>query len=333
MRPGRASSPEPGAGPPTDRRAAGPVGAQAGLLVVVVVWGANFSVVKDGLATLDPLVFNAARFVLAGLALTVLGFGRPTRLPHRRDLLPLAALGLVGHMAYQLGFIFGLDATLAGNAAIILAAAPIWTVALAVLLGQDTSSPGIWASAALGLVGILLVMAGGTAEVALGAEHLRGDLLVAGSSVCWAVYTVTGKGLVGRYGALAVTTWAMLIGGVPIVLAGIPGALTTDWGGVGPLVWAEVAFAGLGAVALAYVLWYRAVAHLGSSLTALWSNLVPCVALGVAWAWLGERPSLMQITGALVVVASVLLARKSAPPGSRKALRRVPLRSGRVGRS
>ena len=134
------------------------------------------------------------------------------------------------------------------------------------------------------------------------------------SSVCWALYTVTGRDLIHRYGALRVTTWSLFIGGIPLVLAGIPGALQTDWAQLDSAVWGQVAFASLGAVAVAYVLWYRAVARLGSALTALWSNLVPLVALGVAWVWLGEQPSPTQLLGAAFVVLSVLVAQGTAGP-------------------
>lgn len=288
--------------------------ARAGLLVVVLTWGINFSVVKHALATLDPLVFNALRFLLAGLALwAVLGReSLPSLDPG--DFTRIALLGLVGNTAYQLTFIYGLDATLAGNGAIILASAPIWTVLLAVILGYDQGSAGLFAATALGAAGIGLVMLGSGSDLAFEAAHLRGDILVGISSVCWAAYTVAGRDLVARYGALQVTTWALWIGGAPLVLAGIPGALTTEWDQVGLAVWADVLFAALGAVAVAYVLWYRGVERLGSSRTALWSNLIPCVALLVAWGWLNERPKLVQVVGMAVVLVSVLLSRSARSP-------------------
>ncbi|NNM33797.1 MAG: DMT family transporter, partial [Gemmatimonadetes bacterium] len=147
-----------------------------------LLWGVNFSVVKDALNVVDPLVFNGGRFLLAGAALAVL---RPASLEiDRSDLIPLAGLGIVGHTAYQVGFIFGLDVTLAGNAAVILAAAPIWTLMFAVLVGQEAWRPALGAAAVLGLAGIGLVMAGGAGGLAISRDTVRGDLLMAGASVC-----------------------------------------------------------------------------------------------------------------------------------------------------
>ncbi|MGI9627343.1 MAG: DMT family transporter [Longimicrobiales bacterium] len=294
-----------------------PMLARVGLLVVVLIWGINFSVVKHALLALDPLVLNALRFLLAGLALWALPSRKTFPRLERGDFARIALLGIVGNTAYQLAFIFGLDQTLAGNGAIILASAPVWTVLLAVLVGQDQGTAGLLAATALGAAGIALVMSGSGAELGVGGGHLRGDILVGISSVCWAAYTVAGRDLVTKYGALPVTTWALWIGGAPLVLAGVPGAFATPWGQIGLAIWLDVVFAALGAVALAYVLWYRGVEKLGSSRTALWSNLVPCVALVVAWGWLGERPKLLQVAGMGVVLLSVLLARATRPAPKR----------------
>jgi drug/metabolite transporter (DMT)-like permease len=60
---------------------------------------------------------------------------------------------------------------------------------------------------------------------------------------------------------------------------------------------------------VAYILWYRGVQRIGNARTAAYSNLTPIVALGVAWAWLGEALSFLQITGAAVVLGGLTLAR------------------------
>ena len=76
--------------------------------------------------------------------------------------------------------------------------------------------------------------------------------------------------------------------------------------------WGGILFASLGAIALAYVLWYHAVERIGSASTSLWSNVTPAVGLAVAWVWLGEQPNPLQLVGAAVILASVALTRKPA---------------------
>lgn len=60
---------------------------------------------------------------------------------------------------------------------------------------------------------------------------------------------------------------------------------------------------------VAYVFWYRGILRLGNSRTALYSNLVPVAALITAWAWLGEVPTIPQVSGAAVILGGISVAR------------------------
>lgn len=291
--------------------------AYVGLVVVVVLWGANFAVVKAALAELHPLAFNGARFLLAGVMLYALLRRRgQVRLPPREDMGAVLFLGFIGHSVYQLTFIYGLDMTLAGNAAILLASTPIWTLVITAVLGKEQTGPILWMAALLGAVGIVFVLTGGEKALDLGTEQLRGDLLIASGAFCWAIYTVAGKGLLVRHGSLQVTAWALWFGATPLVLIGIPPAIQTDWTALPAEVWWGILYAGIGAVGIAYTLWYGAVDTLGSPRTALWSNVVPAVGILTAWLYLGEVPGPGQLVGLALIIGSVLLTRR---PSSNKA--------------
>jgi drug/metabolite transporter (DMT)-like permease len=93
------------------------------------------------------------------------------------------------------------------------------------------------------------------------------------------------------------------------VLLGLPSLADTPFGDLSLLAWGGVFYAGVLAIGLAYLLWYRGVQKIGNSRTAAYSNLTPIVALGVAWAWLGEIPRLLQLLGAAVVLVGLSLAR------------------------
>ncbi len=69
-------------------------------------------------------------------------------------------------------------------------------------------------------------------------------------------------------------------------------------------------FSGLFGIALAYFFWNYGVSHLGSARTALYSNLMPPIALLVAWLWLGETLTLLQWGGAVLALFGVFLARR-----------------------
>lgn len=282
----------------------------AELLLVTLIWGVNFSVVKTALASLHPLAFNALRFPLAALVLFLLLRARgPLTLPHREHVPRIVALGLLGNVAYQLCFIYGVDATFAGNASLLLSSTPAWTIVFATLRGQERPGGWAWAGVAATVVGMVVVVLGGQQKVELGGATLTGDLLSAGGAVVWAVYTVESRDMIRRYGALQLTAWTLWVGALVLVALGLPAVRATDLGSLPAGVWAYVGFAGVFAIGLCYLLWYRGVLQIGSTRTAVYSNVVPIVALVAAWLWLGEEPTGLQIVGAVVVIAGMTLAR------------------------
>lgn len=280
-----------------------------GLLALAAIWGVNFSVVKAVLGVLDPLALNALRFPLAAAVLAVVVLRLPGPGPRRGDLVPLAALGVLGNVAYQMFFVFGIDATLAGNASLLLATSPVWTVLLSAALGQERPSLPVYLGSGLTLVGMGFVVVGGGAALGWGWETVRGDALMVGAALLWAAYTVGSGPYVRRYGAIRVTAWTLWVGTPLLVAIGTPSLARTPWTQVPAWAWGGVVYAGVFSVGVAYLLWYRGVGRLGNARTALYANLVPVAALLTAWLWLGEVPTPLQLGGAGVILAGISLAR------------------------
>lgn len=298
--------------PPHDDAA--PAGwTEAGLVTLAVIWGINFPLIKAALEVIPPLAFNALRFPLAAVALLLLGraLAHRTR-PRRADLPAIVALGLLGNVAYQLLFIFGVARTSAGNASLLLATSPAWTVVLSAATGQERVPGRVWGGVAATLAGMLLVVAGGQG-LTFGASTVVGDGLMMGAAVAWASYTIGSRTLVRRYGAMALTTWTLLVGAVGVVAMGLPDLARTDLTTLGPGMWAIVAYAGVLSISVAYALWNLGVRRLGNSRTAVYSNLVPVVAIAAAWIGLGERPSALQVAGAVVILGGLRLTRARRP--------------------
>lgn len=281
-----------------------------GLLGMALIWGVNFPLIKASLADLSPLAFNALRFPLAALTVLVILLARGTApWPDRADWPRIVSLGVLGNIVYQGFFIFGLDATYAGNASILLATTPVWTLAFSTLRGHERPGPLVWIGILATLSGMILVVVGGGHSVGIHGATLGGDLLMVGAAVTWSLYSVGSRGMVLKYGPLPVTAWTLWIGSTGLVLLGLPSLLATPFHRVSALAWVGVAYAGILAIGLAYLLWYRGVHRIGNSRTAAYSNLTPVVALAVAWAWLGETPGLLQIVGAGIVLGGLSLTR------------------------
>jgi drug/metabolite transporter (DMT)-like permease len=283
------------------------------LLCMALIWGVNYAVVKFGAAQVDPLVFNSARVVLASVVLTGIVMAGAQRWPRGRELAALLGLGVLGNGLYQYLFIEGIARTRAGDAALILAAAPAFMAIIGRLRGTEhTGAIGI-AGIALSLAGIGLVVFGDSNGGARTAS-LTGDLLLLVACLCWSLYTVFLRPYTERVDGITLSAVTMVGGAVPLVLVSIPSMLRTQWGAIGVGGWAAVAYSGIFALVLAYLFWYRGVRTLGPTRSAMYANLQPIIALGVAWATLHETPHLLQLVGAACIMGGLLLTRLQAAP-------------------
>ena len=283
------------------------------LLCMALIWGVNYAVVKFGAAQIDPLVFNSARVVLASVVLVGIVTMGTQSWPRGRTLAALLGLGVLGNGLYQFLFIEGIARTRAGDAALILAAAPAFMAIIGRLRGTEhTGATGV-AGIALSLAGIGLVVFGDSTGSGSTAS-LAGDGLLLLASLCWSLYTVFLRPYTERIDGVTLSAVTMVGGAVPLVLVSIPALRLTQWNTIGLGGWAAVVYSGLFALALAYLFWYRGVRTLGPTRSAMYANLQPIIALGVAWATLHETPHLLQLVGAACIMGGLLLTRLQAAP-------------------
>jgi drug/metabolite transporter (DMT)-like permease len=294
--------------PATDRSTRRLSAQDAGMLVVCLIWGVNFSVTKLAIDRMPALAFTAIRFALASLLLwLVLRITEGPTTPAPTALRRLVVLGVVGNTLYQLCFILGLAHTSATNSSLILATVPTVVAVVAGLLGLERITPGMWGGIALGTIGVVLVIA--TSGVEFSASTLRGDLLTVLAVLCWAGYTVGLRSLPPEFSPLRVTTVTTIAGMPGLVLAGLPGLLVMRWDAVPPSAWAALAYATVLSLVVAYLLWNRSVQTVGGTRTAIYMCVTPLVAVGAAWVILGEHARPLQAVGAALIIAGVLLTR------------------------
>lgn len=286
---------------------------------MALIWGINYSVMKYGAGVVAPLAYNGVRVFAAALVLSVIALVWGGAPPARRDVMALLALGALGNGVYQIFFVEGLSRTRAGEAALVVGASP----ALMALFGRLRGVERVGKRGAIGIMlsifGVALIVLGraasGAAADARGGS-LFGDLLVLCGSVCWAIYTVLLVPYTKRVSGWYIIAISMLGGSVIILAAGLPAILALDWTTLPRPAWAAILYGSLGALVVAYILWYRGVKVLGPTRTALFANLQTLIALFVAWLTLHEVPTLWQVVGAVTIVGGALLTRMPASEAS-----------------
>lgn len=279
------------------------------MLAVVVIWGTNYTVVKESMEAIPALAFMSLRFALAALAMgaLLLWFEGWKPLP-RATFLRLAALGLIGNTLYQISFMVGMSHTTVANSGVLGAVSPVLVPLLAGVLGLDKVTRPILLAMVLAVPGMLLMV--NSHGPNMSAETRLGDLLILTCSCCWAIYTVGLRSLSNELSPLRITAMTMLIGAPGAVLVGLPAVLRLEPSTIAPGAWAGVIYSALIPLVLGYFIWNRSVQQVGSSRTALYVTGMPVVAALTAWAVRGERPTPIQAVGATLILAGVLVSRR-----------------------
>jgi drug/metabolite transporter (DMT)-like permease len=316
------------------------------LLLMTLIWGTNYPLVKSVFRELDPQAFNALRLVIASCVLVATsrmaarahaltsasggGIARVASIFHtpepvtRSDWIRLAWLGLVGHCLYQYLFVGGLARTSVANGALLVSSTPIVITLISTIWGKERIGALHWAGTLLSLLGIYIVVGRG-AHVS--GESLQGDLRLMGAVICWAIYTIGSRPLMARHSPVGVTARSMMLGTLIYVPLAAPNLAQVPWGAVSTITWLKLVYSSLFALCVAYTIWYTAVRAIGSARTSVYSNLLPIVAMVTAWLWLREPIGTAKIAGAAAVLAGVALTRM--PQGSRLM---AQAGSGRLGR-
>jgi drug/metabolite transporter (DMT)-like permease len=288
--------------------------AEVALLLMALIWGINFSVIKYGTTIMPALGYNAVRTILAAVSLLLIALiwgGAP---PARKDFWLLLALGALGNGVYQTLFIEGLARTRAGEAALVVGASPALMAIFARMKGIERVNRRRAVGIGLSMFGVGLVVLGrATSGASAAGGSLFGDLLVLVGAVCWAIYTVLLIPFTKRVNGFWVIALNLIGGAAVLGVLGAPGILSVNWLSLPRIAYGAILYSGLGGLVVAYVFWLYGIRRLGPTRTALYGNLQPLIALLFAWITLHEVPTSWQAIGAGTIVGGVLLTRVDAP--------------------
>jgi drug/metabolite transporter (DMT)-like permease len=278
------------------------------LVLMALIWGVNFSIVKFGTTLVDPLAYNGLRVMIAAVVLMTIVLAAKTPLPPRRVIVSLLLLGVLGNGIYQFFFVEGISRTRASDAALVVAASPAFIAIIGRLRGVERASSRRVMGILLSIAGIALVVFA-TTRGNDGRSSLAGDSLVLAGSLSWATYTVLLKPYTEHVSGIQVSALTMAGGAVPLFLVATPAIVQANWRTVPMLGWAALFYSAIFALVIAYLFWYRGVRVIGPTRTAMYSNVQPIIAVVFAWVVLSETPTIWQGIGMACIMTGLLLTR------------------------
>lgn len=267
---------------------------------VVACWGYSPTGIHIGLQAYDPGQLALLRFLVASVFMALVALVNGISLPNLRDLPLLFGLGFFAVSLHHVAINFGQQGVSAGASSVLAQTTPLFSTLLARFVFKDHVSAWRWGCVFLGLVGVVIVVAG---DRGVGSIDAHG-LLILLAAVSWSFYFALQKHHSGRYDGLTLvcyTVWS----GTALLLVYLPG-LTAQVVNAPMHVQLAVMALGVFPSALAYLAWAFVLAHVDLSRATMTLYLVPPTAMAMASFALGERPTLMIVVGGIVVLVSVL---------------------------
>ena len=279
------------------------------LLATVTLWALNFTFTKYVIAHgFQPVAYSCFRFGAAAALFGGIAYGRERSFAmRRRDYVAVALAALIGISVNQLAFVYAIKLTTATTVALMFGTLPVMAGLFSLARGIDQLGSRFWVAALLAFGGAALVALGSEGGVA-GHGHLWGALLGLAAAATWAWYSVAAAPLLQRYSPLRVCSLAFAIGSVPIFAVGAHQLATQDYG-FGARIWLAYAFAVIGPLLVANLLWFGAIGRVGPSRAAVFVNLQPFLAAIFSLLILSESMTKVQVVGGLAIAAGILLSR------------------------
>ncbi len=280
------------------------------MLIAVLFWAVNFTVIKIALRQFSPQGFNGLRLLFSALVLILVLVIRREGLSLRKaDFWAALGLGIIGHAGYQLLFIHGLNWTKVSNTSIIMGMTPVSIALLSTFLKHEKIHWAAWLGILVSFVGFYLVITQQGEGFQLTWENMRGDVMIFSGNLLWSAYTVFSRPILNRVSPLKWTSLTLALGTVFYLPFAAPAIFRIPWKGISFLGWTFLLYSALFAIALSYVIWYTSVKRIGNSKTAIYGNINVVFSVTIAYIFLAERITSLQVCGAVIILAGVYLTR------------------------
>lgn len=295
-----------------------------GLMVLTTFfWSGAFIAGKFSVPYIPVCTLTFLRFFFAVIIMTLLfktgKFGRDEhgqvfRL-QKKHIPFFLFTGIIGMIGYHVLFFTSLKYTTAINSSMINAMNPIMTTIFAGMLLRTRFPKMQIFGIIMSFVGVILTITGADPDILMNMAFNKGDIIMVGAMLCWAIYGVFSKMKGGGIPAFWLTYYSFvscMIFVIPLVL------LEKPWTFIGQIpasAWIAVLYMSLFASVIGYLMQQVAIKEIGPSRTSIFINLVPVFSMILAVLILGEVLEPVKLLTAVLIIAGVCICQLSGSKG------------------
>lgn len=264
----------------------------------------------------DPVALAILRWGIGFLCVLPTALLMKARWPDRRDLLPVATLGLCFFGLFFILYNIAISFTTAARASLALATLPLHTMVVAALLGVEPLTIRKTVGVCLAVLGAGAALAAGLASAPVGAW--RGELIMTAAVLCMAFYNVLSRPIMRRSSALGFLTVGMGAGAVALLVVGFLTGSISSLKNLQTQQWIAGLYLGIGGGAAAFILWVMALERATPTRVANTMTVNPIAAALLAALLVGEPITPDLVFGLIAVFAGIWLATSDTRTRSRE---------------
>ena len=275
--------------------------------VLVLIWGAAYTMIGVGVKHMSPIWLVAYRLVIGAGLVTGFAFARGQRFPKLSD--PrwrwYLMLGITGSVLPFFLISTGQVKVDSGISSIIVGAMPIMTILLAHFFANEPLTPMKMLGFFVGFLGIVILFLPDDFSLALIGDW-KSQLLIVGGAVCYAFTTVFAKRAPktpSAIGASMMLIWAAVIGVIAALVSGIPEQSPAPIGHL--MAWGL----GIGSTGIATVLYLWVIEKTGPTMLAKINYFTPVVSVIFGIGLLNEAFTWRIVISFIIIVLGILIAR------------------------
>ncbi|MEY8350114.1 DMT family transporter [Bacillus cereus] len=292
------------------------------LLLTSLLWGGNFVVGKSLVDHASPMTLTSLRWIIAILCLFPIVWLKEKRLfPPRAAILPLLIMGITGVVLFNIFQFLALEQTSATNVGLISTLNAISIALFSSLFLKEKINRFQILSMILSFFGVLLVLSKGNIALLFSLQFNSGDLWMIAAVCIWGIYSVCSKWATKTTTPMMATLYSGVFGVILLLPFNIPSFTVSD---INASFITSLLYTGLISTVVCMVFWNIGVQKLGATTAGIFLNFNPIFTAILAFLFLGEALTWIQILGTIIVVTGCYLFShfKTAVPRSHTGLAR-----------